>query len=325
MLSGRRYPIALAAASGAIALLGAMLETPASADIPESRDPIKLAVSGNAGSDIGIYIYGGLIEKLGYEVASTPVGDPEQLAELKSGARHIGSLGWEMDTSAAMADGRGGKEVLDMGLLGVEVIEDWWYPLHVKAACPGLPDWRALLAPDCAEALSVEETAPKGRVLIAPVDGAGHEAERIEALGLPFELVRADGTRALTEAFVAAIQLEQPIIGSTRGAFWLPALYEGEFVVWPDYEAACDEEPSWGLNPDKTSDCGRPAGLVWKSAWAGGEAVWPKAYGVWRKLQFDAKNLGELIYMSDVEAVPVEVLAVLWTSQNEAVWKSWLE
>ena len=64
---------------------------------------------------------------------------------------------------------------------------------------------------------------------------------------------------------------------------------------------------------------------MWKSAWAGGEAIWPKAYEVWRKFQLDAKTMGEMVYMSDVDGVPTEVVAVKWISDHEATWKPWLE
>ena len=80
-----------------------------------------------------------------------------------------------------------------------------------------------------------------------------------------------------------------------------------------------------GPNPDKAYDCGRPTGFMWKSAWAGGEKIWPKAYDVWRKFHLDAKTMGEMVYKSDVEGVPTEVVAEQWIEANENVWKAWLE
>ena len=118
---------------------------------------------------------------------------------------------------------------------------------------------------------------------------------------------------------------KQPIVGWTWEPFWLPALYEGEFVAWPEYEDACYDDPAWGPNPDKAYDCGRPRGFMWKSAWAGGEAIWPKAYDVWRKFTLDAQTMGELVYKSDVEGVPTETVAEQWVVGHEDVWKPWLE
>lgn len=297
----------------------------AQADVPETKDPIKLVIMGYSGDNIIMFILGDLLEKLGYNVENTPADYLGQFAGLKAGDLHIGSPGWDTTAKAAMADAWGSGQVLNMGNIGIAVNEDWWYPLYVKDVCPGLPDWKALLEPQCVEALSVVETAPNARFLSGPIEWGGYDAERIEALDMAFEVIHAGSDAALTAEFVATIKRKQPIVGWTWEPFWLPALYEGEFVTWPEYDDACYEDPAWGPNPDKAYDCGRPTGFMWKSAWAGGEKIWPKAYDVWRKFHLDAKTMGEMVYKSDVEGVPTEVVAEQWIEANENVWKAWLE
>ncbi len=297
----------------------------AQADVPETKDPIKLVIMGYSGDNIIMFILGDLLEKLGYNVENTPADYLGQFAGLKAGDLHIGSPGWDTTAKAAMADAWGSGQVLNMGNIGIAVNEDWWYPLYVKDVCPGLPDWKALLEPQCVEALSVVETAPKARFLSGPIEWGGYDAERIEALDMAFEVIHAGSDAALTAEFVATIKRKQPIVGWTWEPFWLPALYEGEFVTWPEYDDACYEDPAWGPNPDKAYDCGRPTGFMWKSAWAGGEKIWPKAYDVWRKFQLDAKTMGDMVYKSDVEGVPTEVVAEQWIEANENIWKAWLE
>ncbi len=316
---------AIAAIGLAAALLLAAPISSARADVPESTDPIKIVIMGYSGDNIIMYIYGKLIQKLGYNIEFTPADYLGQFAGLETGDLHIGSPGWDTTAKAALKAAFETGKVLNMGDMGIPVQEDWWYPLYVKDVCPGLPDWKALLQPDCAKALSVAETAPKGRFLSGPIEWGGHDAERIEALGLPFDVIHAGSDGALTAEFVAAIKRKQPIVGWTWVPFWLPTLYEGEFVQWPEYEDACYDDPKWGMNPDKAFDCARPKGRMWKSAWAGGEAIWPKAYDVWRKMTLDTKTMGELVYKSDVEGVPTEQVAEQWIEQNEAVWKPWLE
>lgn len=305
--------------------LGAIAIPSARADVPESKDSIKLVIMGYSGDNIIMYILGDLLEGLGYNVEYTPADYLGQFAGLKAGDLHIGSPGWDTTAKAAMTDAWGSGEVLNMGNMGIAVNEDWWYPLYVKDDCPGLPDWKALLEPKCAEALSVVETSPKARFLSGPIEWGGHDAERVEALGLPFEVIHAGSDGALTAEFVASIKRKQPIVGWTWEPFWLPAIYEGEFVTWPEYDDACYEDPSWGPNSDKAYDCGRPQGFMWKSAWAGGEKTWPKAYDVWRKFQLDAKTMGEMVYKSDVDGVATEVVAEQWVAENEATWKSWVK
>lgn len=297
----------------------------ANAGVPESKDPIKVVIMGYSGDNIIMNIYAKLIERLGYNVELTPADYLGQFAGIEAGDLHIGSPGWDTTAKAALAAAFESGKVLNMGDMGIAVNEDWWYPLYVKDHCPGLPDWKALLEPDCAAALSVVETSPKGRFLSGPIEWGGHDGERVEALNLPFEVIHAGSDGALTAEFVGAIKRKQPIVGWTWEPFWLPALYEGEFVKWPDYEDACYEDPAWGPNKEKTYDCGRPNGFMWKTAWAGGEAKWPKAYDVWRKLQLDSKSMGEMVYKSDVDGVAIEAVADQWIAENEATWKPWLQ
>lgn len=297
----------------------------ARAAVPETREPIKLVIMGYSGDNIIMYIYGQLIEKLGYNVEYTPADYLGQFAGLESGDLHIGSPGWDTTAKAVMTAAWKSGKVLNMGNMGIAVTEDWWYPLYVKKVCPGLPDWKALLKPRCAKALSVVETAPKARFLSGPIEWGGHDAERVEALGLPFEVINAGSDGALTAEFVAAIKRKQPIIGWTWEPFWLAALYPGEFVQWPKYEDACYEDRSWGLNKAKAYDCGRPKGFMWKSAWAGGESKWRKAYKVWRKFQLDAKEIGDMVYKSDIDGVDTKVVAKQWVAENENTWKRWLK
>jgi glycine betaine/proline transport system substrate-binding protein len=296
-----------------------------SAGVPESKDPIKVVIMGYSGDNIIMNIYAKLIEKLGYNVELTPADYLGQFAGIEAGDLHIGSPGWDTTAKAVLAAAFDSGKVLNMGHMGISVNEDWWYPLYVKEVCPGLPDWKALLEPSCAEALSVVDTAPKARFLSGPIEWGGHDGERVEALGLPFEVIHAGSDGALTAEFVAAIKRKQPIVGGTWEPFWLPALYEGEFVQWPAYEDACYEDPAWGPNKELTYDCGRPNGFMWKTAWAGGEEKWPKAYDVYRNLQLDSKTMGEMVFQSDVDGVPIEDVAEQWIAENEATWKPWIE
>ena len=213
-----------------LVLVGGMSATPAQAQVPEFDEPIKLVIMGYSGDNIIMYIYGGLLKKLGYNVEYVPADYLGQFAAIAEGDLHIGSPGWDTTAKAALEEAYATGNVLNMGHMGIPVHEDWWYPIYVKEKCPGLPDWHALLEPDCAASLATAETSPKARFLSGPIEWGGHDAERIEALGLNFEVIHAGSDGALTAEFVGAIQRKEPIIGWTWEPFWLPAQYEGEFV-----------------------------------------------------------------------------------------------
>jgi glycine betaine/proline transport system substrate-binding protein len=325
MIKAPRRTLVAVIVGGLLSVSGAAFNEGRAAQVPESKDPIKLVMMGYSGDNIIMLIYGKLLQKLGYKVEWTPADYLGQFAGLQTGDLHIGSPGWDTTAKAALKAAFDSGKVLNMGDMGIPVQEDWWYPLYVKDVCPGLPDWTALKNPDCVKALSVAETAPKARFLSGPVEWGGHDKERIEALGLDFEVIHPGSDAALTAEFTASIKRKQPIVGWTWQPFWLPSLYEGEFVKWPDYEDACYEDPKWGSNAKLAYDCSRPKGLMWKTAWAGGESKWPKAYDVWRKFKLDTKTMGQLVSRSDVEGVPTDKVADEWIAANQEVWKPWLE
>jgi ABC-type proline/glycine betaine transport system substrate-binding protein len=90
-------------------------------------------------------------------------------------------------------------------------------PAYMKEACPGLPDWEALLEPDCAEAFATPETAPDGRYLGGPVTWGGFDEERVEALDLPFQVIHAGTDAALfAELESATSGRRRCCSGSTR-------------------------------------------------------------------------------------------------------------
>ena len=315
------------AASTVIAGIAAtgFMTTGASAEVPESKDPLKIVIMGYSGDNIIMYIYGELIQKLGYNVEYTPADYIGQFAGVGEGDLHIASPGWDTTAKDVMAKAFGSGKVLNMGNIGIAVNEDWWYPLYVKDHCPGLPDWKALMEPDCVKALSTPETEPKARFLSGPIEWGGTDPQRIDAMGLDFEVVNAGSDGALAADLVAAIKRKQPIVAWSWEPYWIPALYPGEFVEWPEYDDACYTDATWGMNAEKTHDCGRPGGHMWKAAWVGGDEIWPKAYDVWRKFQLDAETAGKLVYQSDVEGVDTKDVAKQWVAENKAIWKAWVE
>ena len=210
-----------------------------------------------------------------------------------------------------------------MGSLDAQAKEEWWYPIYMKEQCPGLPNWEALKDPKCAEAFSAPETAPKGRYLAGPVDWGGHDVERVEALGLPFEVVNAGTDAGMFAELQSAYERKAPIMLWVYSPHWAPSKFEGEWVQFPEYEDACYNDAAWGVNPDKAYDCGKPYGWIKKMAWAEGEKKWPCAYQVVRNYQMDAKTLGALVGEVDLDAKPVEEVAKAWIDANETTWKAW--
>ena len=104
------------------------------------------------------------------------------------------------------------------------------------------------------------------------------------------------------------------------------ALYEGSFIEFPEYDAACKDDPSWGLNPDKTYDCGNPKdGYLKIGVWQGMPEKWPGAYGIVRKINLSNHDIAVMAKLADVDGMEPEEAADKWLADNEPKWRAWLE
>jgi glycine betaine/proline transport system substrate-binding protein len=221
----------------------------------------------------------------------------------------------------AASDATGKTERL--GQLGPKAKEEWWYPIYMKEKCPGLPNWEALKDPACAEAFATPETAPQGRYLGGPVTWEGFDDERVQALGLPFQVIHAGTDAAMFAELASAIERQAPIMMWIYSPHWAPAKYEGEWIEFPEHTPECYTDPAWGTNPDMAYDCGKPFGEIWKYASAELKTKWPVAYNVAKNYSIDAKELGLLGAQVDLEGKSIEEVAEAWVAANESKWRAW--
>jgi glycine betaine/proline transport system substrate-binding protein len=312
-----RRLLATAAACSALAL-GA----PAGAQ--DSSDPIRLTLHDWTGQLITTRIMGEVLQEAGLNVEYVQADYLAQFAGLKTGDLHVAMEIWETTGREAMDEALATGTVVNLGETGMQAIEEWWYPLYMKEACPGLPDWEALLEPDCAEAFATPETLPDGRYLGGPVTWGGFDEERVEALDLPFVVIHAGTDAALFAELESAIQREAPILLWVYAPHWAPIRYDGEWVEFPPYETACYDDPAWGVNPDMAYDCAKPRGPIWKVAWAGLEENWPSAKAAIEAFTVENDEMGEMIAAVDLEGQSVEAVVDAWMTENETRWQEWI-
>ncbi|TIX17023.1 MAG: hypothetical protein E5V46_00380, partial [Mesorhizobium sp.] len=91
------------------------------AGVPESKDPLKLVMMGYSGDNIIMFIYGKLLQKLGYTVEWTPADYLGQFAGIETGDLTIGSPGWDTTAKAALKEAFATGKVLNMGDMGIPV------------------------------------------------------------------------------------------------------------------------------------------------------------------------------------------------------------
>jgi glycine betaine/proline transport system substrate-binding protein len=315
MHNNRRRFARLAAAAG-LSLMAS------SAAAVESTDPIRLTLHDWTGQLITTTLMGEVLKAAGYTVDYVQADYLAQFAGLKTGDLHVAMEMWETTGREAMDEAIATGQVVNLGDTGMYAIEEWWYPAYVKELCPGLPDWQALN--DCAHVFATPETAPRGRYLGGPVTWGGFDDERVEALGLDYEVVHAGTDAALFAELESAYQRRAPILLWVYQPHWAQAKYDGEWVEFPAYEPECYEDPAWGINPDMVYDCGKPRGPIWKVAWAGLEDKWPGAHAAISAFEVSTEEMAEMIARVDLEGEPMDAVVADWLAANEARWRGWI-
>lgn len=305
-----------------LALVAAAL--PAAAQAPESPDTIKIANMDWTSAVLNTKIMELILKQYGYNVEAV---NADYLASVSAGIPTgdltLGLEYWDTTAGEAMAEADKTGTVERLGALGPKAKEEWWYPSYMKEKCPGLPDWKALN--DCAEAFSVPETAPKGRYLGGPVTWGGFDDERVEALGLNYEVVHAGTEANMFAELESAYQRKAPILLWIYSPHWAPAKYEGEWVEFPENTPECYTDPKWGINPDLAYDCGKPHGEIWKYAWAGMKDKWPTAYRIAKNYSFDAAEMNALIGQVDLDGKSLDEVATAWVAANQDKIKGWAQ
>ena len=262
-----RRILATTALAGALALRRA-------ACAQDSPDPIRLTLHDWTGQLITTQIMGEVLKKAGLNVEYVQADYLAQFAGLKTGDLHVAMEIWETTGREAMDEATATGQVVNLGETGMQAIEEWWYPAYMKEACPGLPDWKALLEPACAEAFATPETLPDGRYLGGPVTWGGFDEERIEALELPFQVIHA-GTDA---ALFAELEVGLPAPGADPALDLRAALgadqVRGRVGRVPALRARLLHRPGLGrepgrdprlrqaARPDLEGRLGRPRGQV---------------------------------------------------------------
>ncbi len=288
----------------------------------ESADPIKLTLHDWSGQLINTKIMGSILEEAGYNVEYVQADYIAQFAGLKTGDLTLAMEIWATTGQEALDEATATGKVVNVGETGLQAIEEWWYPLYMKERCPGLPDWTALK--ECAEEFSTAETAPNGRYVGGPVTWGGFDDERVEALGLDFDVVHAGTDAALFAELESAYQRQDPVILWVYVPHWAPAKYQGEFVDFPPYSAECYNDPSVGINPDAAYDCGKPRGPIWKAAWAGMEGKWPGAYKAVQAYTLTNEEMSAMVGEVDLDGKDVDTVVAEWMKANKDRWSKWI-
>ncbi len=319
MLSRRMMKLLITGAIVATMLLPALSRA---ANVPESTDPIKLAINDWTGQHITTHVAGEILKRMGYNVEYITAGYFPQLKALQDNTLTATLEIWFNTIGDHYNNAIASGNVEDIGPTGLSPSEGWLYPAYVEEKCSGLPDWKALK--NCSELFATAETNPKGRLLDYPADWGGNNPERLRAFELDFVAIPAGSEGALIAEFKSAYTRKAPVLMMFWAPHWLHAEYPTRFVTFPGYDPACVEDPSWGINPKKTYDCAWLSGEVRKVAWIGMKDKWPTAYRLLKL--FTVTNEIQIPLMKAIDVNNQNLVSAIktWVDSNEGVWRPWV-
>lgn len=294
-----------------------------SAFAEDSADPIKIVTNNWTSQVVLSNVVGQVLQAQGLNVEYKPSDSQLQFTAIAAGDMDFqvevweGSMGESFDKSLAAG-------AVDYGAHNAVTREDWWYPSYMNEMCPGLPDWKALDA--CAAKLATAETGSKGRFVGPPADWGKHYSERIQALKMNFQEVPVGQAATLWAELQSAYDRKEPVVLFNWTPNFIEAKFQGQFVEFPKFEAACLSDPKWGSNPDAVYDCGAPAsGYLKKVGSKALEEKWPKAAAILKKVNFTNPQIAAAAAMVDVDGMTPEDAAKKWIETNGDSVKAWLQ
>lgn len=295
--------VAGAAFSLSLGAIGAQAQ-----DIPESKDPIVLAINEWTGQHITTYIAGHILEGMGYNVEYVTAGVLPSASAVADGSI-TGSLElWDNNLGefwpGLIADGK----VEDLGSMGLDAREGWLYPKFVEEQCPGLPDWDAFLG--CAQLFGTAETFPNGRFVEYPADWSDRATQLIKGESLPFDAVPAGSEGALIAELNAAVQKKTPLVMMFWAPHWILQKVETGWIDIPQ-----DLVDKYSLR--------KPT--VFKAVWPGTKDKWPAAYRFLQAYKIDNDVQEILMDLIDNQGQDVVEVTQKWVDENQGYWKPYVD
>lgn len=295
----------------------------AHAAAPESSDPIKLVLLDWTGNHLTNHIAGELLTRMGYTVEYVTTAQAPAWQGLGDGSLQVQMEQWLVTQRIAYDDLKAQGKITDLGKLGLEGREAWYYPAYIEKDCPGLPAWTALKS--CASLFQTAETAPKGRLVDFPEEWTPESKQWIDAFGLDLVAIPAGGEGSIIAEIKSAFTRQQPLLVMFYEPHWVFSDYDMKAVDLPAWDPACESDPAWGPIADKKMDCYMANPDIVKISTAGFADKYPAAAKMLSAFTISNAEQAPLIKRVDVDKETLETVAKSWVDANEATWRPWVD
>lgn len=298
---------------GTSALLFALATSTANAEeLGATSEPIKLAMLEWTGQNVTSHIAGNILESMGYKVEYVVAGNFPQFSGLADGSLSASVEVWLNNVGEIYPKALEAGQIVDIGPLKLQTREGWVYPSYMTDVCPGLPDFKALSEPGCAQALATAETFPNGRLLDYPADWGSRGATIAQNNNLPFTAVPSGSEGALVAELESAMAAKKPLL----------------MMFWAPHSALADKDVSWvNLPPcegEDQSQCITPPDVA-KIVWSGFKDKWPAANAFLQNFEMNADQQQQLMMQIERKGESLDVATKAWVEANKATWQPWVD
>lgn len=289
-----------------------------------AEEPIKVTISKQNWTSQ--YVTGDIIKRLlvkqGHEVELVETKDIyEDLEAITKHRVDISPEAWET------AVGREARALRDLGQLEIlsthkaRAREGWYIPFYVLSQCPDLPDWRALNK--CAKIFN-PKGGERGLFYGPPLAWGDYDDKLTEALNINFDVMHMESEEAIYAKLDEALKTQQPIVIYSYSPHWISLKYPGFFINFPPYASACYTKKSWGINKEKTHDCGRQEGNIFILGSTKLRQKSSKAFHLVRQVHLTEAEIMRMILAIDVQKKPLKEVVDTWMNDHKDLWVSWL-
>jgi glycine betaine/proline transport system substrate-binding protein len=313
----------LSSAAAAAALVISISAAAQAQNVPESEEPIKLAMNEWTGQHVSTAIAGEVLKRMGYNVEYITAGYYPQLTALADGDIDATLEIWSSNIGEGFDAAIDTGKVQVLGESGLRPQEAWYVPSYVVEMCPGLPSWEALN--NCTELFETADTVPSGRFLDYPAEWGDTNAARIAALDLDYVSIPSGGEGAIIAEIKSAVSRQAPLLTMFWEPHWLHAQIDMTRVYLPDYYDGCHDDASLGMNPDATYDCDWDTVTIWKMVNKDLHNSHPAAWNVIEAYQIT--NAEQAAMMAEIDDNGRDLVEVVneWLDANPDKVKDWTD
>jgi glycine betaine/proline transport system substrate-binding protein len=272
---------------------------------------------------VGAEVVGELLKMVGEEIEYIPMDSQTVYQSMADGDIDLVHEIWEGAFGASYEKSLATGNVEEILTHDAVTREDWWYPNFVEETCPGLPSWEALNA--CSDQFARADSGGKGVFIGGPVDWLKHDAEKVEALGMNFEVRNAGSAGAIWAELDSGVAQNKPVVIFNWSPNFIGAKYPGKFVEFPTHDPKCTTDASWGVNPNALYDCGNPAsGYLKLAVNKDFSKNHPAGYKLLKQMNFSGPDIDKMANYVDTDGLEVPAAAQKWLDEHKSKWSNWV-